>query len=100
MQVQPLPAASAGLQLVAKTRTALTALAAAMEGREIRKGYVALVSGKLQACIALFGSHHVNGIRVPVAARFRITRASHVLDPKFVSVRVVPCNLDTKKDHW
>ena len=38
----------AGLQLIAKTRSALAALNTAMEGREIRKGYVALVSGKLQ----------------------------------------------------
>ena len=85
MQVHCLPAGSAGLQLVAKTRTALTALAAAMEGREIRKGYVALVSGKLQACISLFESHHhVNGIHAPMAARFHITRAWHVLDPEIV----------------
>ena len=47
-QVHPLLHSAAGLQLVVKTKMALAVLNTAMDQREIRQGYMALVSGKLQ----------------------------------------------------
>lgn len=48
VQVHPLHASAAGLQLLAKTKLALAELNVATDQREIRQGYIALVAGKLQ----------------------------------------------------
>ena len=92
-QVQPLAAGMTGLQLVAKTRTALAALNAAVEGREVRKGYVALISGKLQ--VGRLGSIALRAARIR-ATVFRTLVMKHGTHVQLATDLAAGCFMQAK----
>jgi 23S rRNA pseudouridine1911/1915/1917 synthase len=93
---------TSGLLVVAKTAEAQTDLVRQLQARTIKREYLAIVHGVLEANGAVdapIGRHPVERTRMAVAARGKPARTHYTVQRRFSHATLVKCRLETGRTH-